>query len=158
MAASYRSGTLRSQYLAALAKVALAAPPAALGAVIHAVPYLLVRVAASVPANRSVRATVKVVGSFFLYAATYAAVGVLVGRTWGPIPGLLAAGAAPVCGYLALRLAERVHRIGGARQGVRLAREQPRLLEAVVADRAAVVGLARDLAGAAPPATPPPGP
>ena len=44
-----------------------------------------------------------------------------------------------MCGYLALRLAERIHRIGGARQGVRLARDHARLLEAVVADRAAVV-------------------
>ena len=135
----YRSGTLRSQYLAALAKVALAAPLAVVGAVIHVVPCQLVDVAASVPANRSVRATVKVLGSFFLYLATYAGLGLLVGHTRGPALGMLAAAAAPACGYLALRLAERIHRIGGARQGFRLARDHARLLDAVLADRAAVV-------------------
>jgi 1-acyl-sn-glycerol-3-phosphate acyltransferase len=80
VAASYRSGTLRSQYLVALAKVVTAAPVAAAGAAIHLVPYQLVKVAASVPANRSVAATVKLVGSFFCYLATYTALGILVGR------------------------------------------------------------------------------
>ncbi len=158
VAASYRSGTLRSQYLAALAKVALAAPLAVVGAVIHVVPCQLVDVAASVPANRSVRATVKVLGSFFLYLATYAGLGLLVGHTRGPALGMLAAAAAPACGYLALRLAERIHRIGGARQGFRLARDHARLLDAVLADRAAVVESARGLARPVPLATSPTGP
>jgi glycerol-3-phosphate O-acyltransferase/dihydroxyacetone phosphate acyltransferase len=145
VAASYRSGDLRAQYLRALAKVALAAPLAAVGAAVHLVPYELVKMGARIPANQSVRATVKLIGSFFLYLATYAGLGVLVSRALGPLPGLLAAVGAPACGYVTLRMAERVHRMGGARQGLRLARVERQLLDSVVAHRTSVVEAARSL-------------
>ena len=158
VAASYRSGNLRSEYLRALAKVVMAAPLAIVGALIHVVPYEVVKVAASVPANRSVRATVKLLGSFFLYVATYAVIGVLVGRARGPLLGLLAAAVAPGCGYLTLRMAERIHRMGGAHQGFRLARDQGRLLDSVLAHRDAVVEAAVALADPVSPVAAPSGP
>jgi 1-acyl-sn-glycerol-3-phosphate acyltransferase len=145
VAASYRSRTLRSQYVRALAKVVAAAPLAAVGAAVHVVPYQLVKIAASVPGNRSVAATVKLVGSFFCYLATYVALGVLVGRARGPLLGFLAAAAAPACGYVALRMAERIRRMGGAHQGWRLARDQSALLASVLDHRSAVVEAARAL-------------
>ncbi len=158
VAASYRSGTLRSDYLRALAKVGLAAPVALVGAVVHAVPYGVVSVAASVPANRSIRATVKLLGSFFLYLGTYTLLGVVVGRSRGPAAGMVAAAGAPACGYVAVRMAERIRRMGGARQGLRLARDRRALVDSLLAHRAAVLHEARALADPAPSVATPTGP
>jgi 1-acyl-sn-glycerol-3-phosphate acyltransferase len=156
VAAGYRSGSLRRQFLVAMGKVALVAPLAAVGALIHVVPYQLVKVAAGMQTNVSVRSTVKLIGSFFLYLATYVTLGVVVGRAAGALAGLLAAVAAPTCGYLTLRMTERLRRMGGARRGFRLSRDRQRAVGAMLADRNAVVEAARALVAAGPATGPTP--
>ena len=123
VAADYGSGRLRWDLARALARVVVALPFAMVGMAVHAVSYGVVRVAGSIPDNVGMRATVKVLGSFFLYAATYVGVGVAVGSVFGAGFGVAAGLAAPLCGYVAVRLVEQLHRIGGARAGYRLARQ-----------------------------------
>ena len=138
VAASYRSGRLRRQLVGALIKVVAAVPFAAVGVVIHVVPYVVVKRLSRVPDNEGMRATVKLLGCFFLFVAVYAVVGIAVGEALGPWFGLLAAAIAPACGYTTVRLAERVHRIGGAVEGYRRARRSP-VRTSVLEARAAVV-------------------
>jgi hypothetical protein len=99
---------------------------------------------------------VKLIGSFFLYLATYVTLGVVVGRAAGALAGLLAAVAAPTCGYLTLRMTERLRRMGGARRGFRLSRDRQRAVGAMLADRNAVVEAARALVAAGPATGPTP--
>jgi glycerol-3-phosphate O-acyltransferase/dihydroxyacetone phosphate acyltransferase len=147
VAASYRSGRLRWHLAWALAKVVGAAPFAAVGTVIHAVPYALVKRLARIPDNEGVRATVKLLGCFVSFSVVYTAFGVLVGEAYGAGLGLLAAAVAPACGYLTVRMTERIHRIGGALSGFRAVRHGGASIAAVLADRAAVVGAARAAMG-----------
>jgi len=134
--------------------VVLALPFAVVGLAVHAVPFGVVRVAGSLPDNVGMRATVKLLGSFFLYAATYAGVGVVVGSVFGAGFGVAAALAAPICGSVAVRLVERLHRIGGARSGYRLARHGGPMADLLRSRRAAVI----DAAGAVMDMSGPPGP
>ncbi len=99
VAADYGSGRLRWDLARATATVLVTLPFAVLGIAVHAVPYGVVKLAGRVPANEGMRATVKVLGSFFLYSLTYVAIGVAVGRVGGAGLGVLAAVAAPACGY-----------------------------------------------------------
>ncbi len=122
VAADYGSGRLRWKLARAVLAVIVALPLAVVGTLVHALPYGLVKAAGRVPSNVSVRATVKVVGSVFLYALTYAAIGVVVAREWGALWGVVAALAAPVCGYVTLRMVERLRRMGGAIAGYRALR------------------------------------
>jgi len=139
VAADYGSGRLRWSLARALVAVLVALPVALIGAVVHAVPYALVKVAGRVPSNVGVRATVKVLGSFFLYALTYAAVGAVVATAWGAGWGLVAAVAAPACGYVTLRTVERVRRMDGAITGYRAIRSGGPVSDLLRARRAAVV-------------------
>jgi 1-acyl-sn-glycerol-3-phosphate acyltransferase len=90
------------------------APIAAIGAAIHGVPYAIVKQIAKRPRNEGMKATVKVLGCFASFLVVYAILGVVVGRRRGATAGVAAAVAAPLSGYVALRFAERVGRIGGA--------------------------------------------
>ncbi len=148
VAANYRSGRLRWVLVWALAKVAMAAPFAAAGALVHALPYQVVKQLSRVPANQGMRATVKLLGCFFLFTATYVTIGVTIGEAFGSPLGLLAAAGAPACGYLTVRMTERVRRIGGALVGFRAARHRGPLLCSVLAQRAAVVAAAASALGA----------
>ena len=85
VAAAYRSGTLRWALAAAVAKVLIALPFAAVGAVVHLVPYQLVKYISRRPDNLGMRATVKLVGCFILFAMTYAALGTVVGLEFGAL-------------------------------------------------------------------------
>ena len=67
----------------------------------------------------------------------------LVGRAFGPWAGLAAAVAAPLCGYVAVRLLERVKRIGGVVEGYRMLRGRRAVVATALAHRAAVVRGAR---------------
>jgi glycerol-3-phosphate O-acyltransferase / dihydroxyacetone phosphate acyltransferase len=139
VAADYGSTRLRWKLVRSLVAVAVALPVAVVGAVVHAVPYGLVKLAGKVPRNIGVRATVKVLGSFFLYALTYAAVGVAVAGKWGADWGLVAALAAPMCGYVTLRMVERIHRMGGAIAGYRAVRAGGTVAELLRFQRASVI-------------------
>ena len=92
-----------------------------------------------------VKATVKLLGCFVLFAATYAVVGVLVGRAYGAWAGLGAALAAPLCGFLTVRLLERVRRFGGMVEGYRIIKAHRNILGSVLAHRATVVRDARSI-------------
>ncbi len=152
VAAEYGSGRLRWDLARALVKVAAALPFAAAGVVIHAVPYGLVDLAGRVPDNVGMRATIKLLGSFFVYTTLYLAIGVVVGSRFGAGWGLLAAAGAPTCGYLAVRVAERIRRVGGAVAGYRAVRAGGPHLSALRSQRVAVVEAGRAVvAGTAPP-------
>jgi 1-acyl-sn-glycerol-3-phosphate acyltransferase len=129
----------------AAAKVVVAVPFAVVGVLVHVVSFQVVKAAAKRPTNEGIRATVKLLGCFVLFAVTYTVVGVIVGRAFGPWAGLLAAAGAPICGLLAVRALGRVQRIGGFVEGLRVVRAQRDMLESVLAQRAAVVRDARVL-------------
>ncbi len=67
------------------------------------------------------RATVKLLGCLFSFTAVYVVLGVSIGEAFGAPFGALAAVGAPVCGYLAVRMTERLRRMGGAIEGFRWA-------------------------------------
>jgi hypothetical protein len=65
--------------------------------------------------------------------------GIVVGETWGPWAGGAAAAGAPGCGYAAVRLGERVKRMGGVMAGARVVRQRRAVLSTVLDHRTAVV-------------------
>ena len=141
------SGRLRWRSLGVLVGVIGTAPLAAVGAVVHVVPYQLVKRLSRLPANVGMRATVKLLGCFFAFVAAYAALGVIIGQSPGAPLGLLAAAGAPACGYVAVRMVERIRRMGGAAGGLRLARRRGPLRTSLLADRAVVVAAAGAVLG-----------
>jgi hypothetical protein len=139
VAASYRSGHLRIAFLWALPKVVGAAPFAAIGAVVHVIPYQLVKRAARRPDNEGMRSTVKLVDCFFTFFLLYVGLGIVVGDVVDGWAGMAAALFAPACGYTAVRMSERMKRIGGALEGFRMARDKGQILASVSANRVAVI-------------------
>jgi 1-acyl-sn-glycerol-3-phosphate acyltransferase len=142
VAASYGSGRLRWAFVGALGKVLGALPLAVVGMAVHLVPYQLVKVIGRFPANLGMRATVKLLGCFFSFTVVYVALGVSIGVAFGAPFGALAALGAPLCGYLAVRMIERLRRMGGAIEGFRWAAAKGPVVESVLRDRAAVVAAA----------------
>jgi glycerol-3-phosphate O-acyltransferase/dihydroxyacetone phosphate acyltransferase len=145
--AQVSDGDHRGRRRAALAwsatRVLAALPAAAVGWVVHVVPYLVMKKVGSLPANESIKATVKLLGCFVAFTAVYVALGIEIGTRFGPWAGLVAAAAAPVCGYASVRLVERVKRIGGVMAGARAVRQRRSVLDTVLAHRTAVVDAAR---------------
>jgi glycerol-3-phosphate O-acyltransferase/dihydroxyacetone phosphate acyltransferase len=149
VAAEYGSGRLRWDLLLALTKLLAALLPALAGVVIHAVPYVVVKRASRVPHNEGMRATVKLVGCIFLFTVVYVALGVIVGTSYGIVFGLVAGVGAPLCGCLAVGMAERFRRLVRAVAGYRSARGGGADMVFLRARRAAVVAAASRLIGAA---------
>jgi glycerol-3-phosphate O-acyltransferase/dihydroxyacetone phosphate acyltransferase len=158
LAAQYGAGRLRGDLLVALAKMVVALPPALVGAVIHAVPYQVVKRASRVPDNEGVRATVALVGCFFLFTTVYVVLGVVVGASYGFALGLAVALGAPVCGYVTVGTAERLRRVIRAVAGYRAARRGGADLGSLRARRAVVVDAASALIGTVAPGGPTPDP
>ena len=121
----------------------VALPFAAAGALVHLIPFQIMKQVGKRPVNEGIRATVKLLGCFVLFTLTYAVLGVLVGVAYGAWAGLAAALAAPWCGYVALRAGERVKRTGGVVEGWRMLRGQRSVVATALAHRAAVVAEAR---------------
>jgi 1-acyl-sn-glycerol-3-phosphate acyltransferase len=119
--------------------VLVALPFAALGALVHLVPFEIMKQVGKRPANEGIKATVKLLGCFVLFALTYVVVGVLVGRAFGAWAGLAAAVAASWCGYVAMQLGERVKRIGGVVEGYRMLKGRRSVVATALQHRAAVV-------------------
>ena len=138
LAAGYHR-RLRLSVAWSVGKVVIALPFALVGVVVHVVPFQIMKVLAKKPTNEGIKATVKLLGCFMLFALTYAVVGVIVGRAYGPWAGLAAAVAAPLCGYVAVRLLERLKRTGGLVEGYRTVKEHGDILDSVLAHRATVV-------------------
>jgi glycerol-3-phosphate O-acyltransferase/dihydroxyacetone phosphate acyltransferase len=144
VAARYPVGRLRGALMWSALKVVVALPMAAVGVIVHVVPYQIVKQLAKKPTNEGMKATVKLLGCFALFTIVYAVLGVFIGRAVGPWAGLGAAVAAPLCGYVTVRLAERVARIGGLVEGYRTVKGRRAVLDTVFAHRTSVV----DAAGA----------
>jgi glycerol-3-phosphate O-acyltransferase / dihydroxyacetone phosphate acyltransferase len=125
--------------------VLVALPFAAVGSLVHLVPFEIMKQVAKRPTNEGIKATVKLLGCFVLFALTYVVVGVLVGRAFGAWAGLAAAVAAPWCGYVAVRVAERVKRIGGVAEGYRMLKGRRSVVATALQHRGAVVAEARSL-------------
>ena len=143
LVARHRQRRLRLSIAGAALELILAVPVAIIGVAVHVVPFEIMKQAGKRPTNEGIKATVKLLGCLVLFAATYAVVGVAVGRALGPWAGLTAAVAAPLCGYVAVRLHERVKRIGGVVEGYRMIRGRRDVVGAVMARRAGVVRDAR---------------
>ena len=143
VATRYASGALRRSVLRSLIKVVVAVPFAVLGFVVHVLPFQIVKQLAARSSNEGIKATIKLLGCFVLFFVTYVLVGVLVGRSFGAWWGLAAALASPLCGYVSVRLFERVRRIDGLLEGFHTMRERGTVIESVLVDRQRVVDAAR---------------
>ena len=139
VAAGHRRMRVRAATLLSALEILLAVPVAVVGVLVHLIPFEIVKRAARRPVNEGIRSTVKVLGCFVLFALTYLVLGVLVGRAFGPWAGLAAAVVAPLCGYTAVRLIERLHRLGGVLEGSRALRDRRDALATAARHRAAVV-------------------
>lgn len=147
--ATYPRAKLRRTLAWSVLRVALALPFALVGAVVHVVPFQLMKQVARRPSNEGIKATVKLLGCFFLFTVVYVLIGVLVGRAFGAWWGALASLAAPACGYAAVRLGERVKRIGGLLEGYRIVSDRQGVMATVAAHRAEVVRTALAVLGTA---------
>jgi hypothetical protein len=125
--------------------VLVALPFAAVGALVHLIPFQIMKQVGKRPTNEGIKATVKLLGCFVLFALTYVLLGVLVGRALGAWAGVAAAVAAPWCGYVAVRFGERVKRIGGVVDGYRMLKGRRSVVATALQHRAAVVAEARSL-------------
>jgi hypothetical protein len=99
------------------------------------------------PTNEGIKATVKLLGCFVLFALTYVVVGVLVGRAFGVWAGLAAGVVAPLCGSVAVRLGERVKRIGGVAEGYRMLEARRSVVATALQHRGTLVAEAHSLLG-----------
>jgi hypothetical protein len=127
----------RATLLAAGAPVALA------GAAVHAIPYSVMKQVGRRPPNEGMRATVKLLGCFGLFTLTYTAVGIAVGRRRGALAGAAAFVAAPLSGYVTVRVAEEVARAGGVVRARAVLTGDRGTVSDLRAARAAVVTAAR---------------
>jgi glycerol-3-phosphate O-acyltransferase / dihydroxyacetone phosphate acyltransferase len=130
-----------------LVTVAVAVPPGVVGAMVHAVPYQVMKGVARLPRDESIKSTVKVVGCFFLFTLEYLVLAEVVRRRRGAWAAAGAFVAAPLSGYAALRVGERAEAVGGWMEGARAVRARRVVLPTVLAHRAYVVRRARDLHG-----------
>jgi hypothetical protein len=148
LTAEYPRRRLRLLLAWSVLKVLLAVPVASLGFVVHVIPFQLVKQLAKRPTNEGVKATVKLLGCFATFVLAYAALGYIIGTDFGAWPGLLVAVASPLSGYVAVRLNERVRRIGGVVEGYRTVKGRRAVLATVFAHRQDVVDAAGALVAA----------
>jgi glycerol-3-phosphate O-acyltransferase/dihydroxyacetone phosphate acyltransferase len=140
---SAHSGRVGLMVAWSMAKTAAALPVAAAGVLIHVVPYELIKVAATKPTNDSMRATVKLLGNFALFTIEYGVLAVVASRRYGVATGAGVFAGAPLCGYVTVRVAERVARTGGVVDGYRVVRGRRHLVATVLERRRALGAHAR---------------
>jgi 1-acyl-sn-glycerol-3-phosphate acyltransferase len=143
LALQYPRAGLRGALAWSALKILFAFPFAIIGVAIHVVPFEVVKWIAKTPSNESIKSTVKLLGCFASFIVVYAVVGFFVGRSAGAVAGLLVAIGAPLCGYVTVRLAERLQRIGGLLEAYRTLRQRQDHVGAVLAHRSAVLDAAR---------------
>jgi hypothetical protein len=127
---------------------ALTAPLAAIGAVIHFVPYQIMKQVGKRP-SEGMRATVKLLGCTALFTAVYSAIGIRAGRQRGLLAGLAGFLLGPLSGYVTVRWAERMDRLGGLAQARAVMAERGDLLGDLAARRADVVARTEAITGQA---------
>ena len=142
--ADYKRRIGRSVFTAALT-----APLAAIGAVIHLVPYQIMKQVGRRP-SEGMRATVKLLGCTALFTAVYSAIGIRAGRRRGLLAGLAGFLLGPLSGYVTVRWAERMDRLGGLAQARAVMAERGDLLGDLAARRADVVARTEAITGGAP--------
>jgi len=136
---------------------ALTAPLAAVGAVVHFVPYQLMKQVGKRP-SEGMRATVKLLGCTALFTAVYTWIGVRTGRRKGLLAGIAGFLLGPLSGYVTVRWAERMDQLGGLAQARAVMAERGDLLDDLEARRADVVRRAADLTARTPAVEPAPAP
>ena len=117
---------------------AVTAPLAAIGAVIHFVPYQIMKQVGKRP-SEGMRATVKLLGCTALFTAVYSAIGIRAGRRRGLLAGLAGFLIGPLSGYVTVRWSERMDRLGGLAQARAVMAERGDVLGDLAARRADVV-------------------
>jgi glycerol-3-phosphate O-acyltransferase/dihydroxyacetone phosphate acyltransferase len=143
--AKYAKNRLRRSLAWSVLKILLAVPFAAIGVVVHVIPFQIIKQLAKQPSNEGIKATVKLLGCTAAFVLVYAALGLAAGLNEGAWAGLLVAAAAPACGYVAVRLSERVKRIGGVVEGYRTVTARNAVIDTVIIRRKAVVDAARSV-------------
>jgi 1-acyl-sn-glycerol-3-phosphate acyltransferase len=139
----------RRTMLGAAAKAVVTAPVALACAVIHFVPYQVMKRVALLPHNEGIKSTVKLLGCTVLFLVEWIALAVLAAILWRPLAAAATLVACPLAGYVTVRFAEGVHDAGGLAHGWRTLRSHRAALDSVRADRAKVVDLATALVGPA---------
>ena len=129
----------------AVVKTVVTAPVALLGAVVHVVPYQIVKRVARLPANEGMKSTVKLLGCTALFVIEWIVLGVIAAIVSSPIAGLAVLVVCPLSGYVTVRFAEGVREAGGLAHGWHTLRSRRASLASVQAEREHVVALARSL-------------
>jgi len=127
---------------------AVTAPLAAIGAVIHFVPYQIMKQVGKRP-SEGMQATVKLLGCTALFTAVYSAIGVRAYRRRGLLAGLAGFLLGPLSGYVTVRWAERMDRLGGLAQARAVMADRGDLLGDLAARRADVVARTEAITGPA---------
>jgi 1-acyl-sn-glycerol-3-phosphate acyltransferase len=135
----------RRTMLWATTKAVVTAPVALAGAVVHAVPYQVMKRVAARPQNEGMKSTVKLLGCAVLFLVEWIVLAVVAGVLWGPVAALATLVGCPLAGYVTVRFAEGVHDAGGLAHGWHTLRSSGAALASVRADRAEVVDLASAL-------------
>lgn len=145
------AGSARAELVAstftALVVALFLAPPALVGALVHAPAYNLIGpLAARLSRGDSdVVATIKVLGAFVFFPLTWIALGTAAGLAWSLPLGLLVCLALPLCGYLALLLLERWDATVAALRALGLSLFRRRAFARLLAERAAIAAEIRSL-------------
>jgi 1-acyl-sn-glycerol-3-phosphate acyltransferase len=88
--------------------VVLFAPIALVGAIVHAIPYQIVKRVSRLPHNESIKSTVKLLGCAVLFFVEWVVLAVLAGLAWNPVAALAVLVGCPLSGYVTVWWAERV--------------------------------------------------
>jgi hypothetical protein len=83
LAAHDGGGRMRLLVGWSIAKIVAGAPFALVGAVVHAIPYQIVKRLAKIPSNEGMKATVKLLGCFGAFSVLYAGLGVATAELSG---------------------------------------------------------------------------
>jgi 1-acyl-sn-glycerol-3-phosphate acyltransferase len=139
------SGRVRRSLVWSALKLVVTAPIALVGAVIHVVPYQVMKRVGRLPRNESIRSTVKLLGCAVLFLVEWIVLAVLAGLAWGAPVALAVFVVCPLSGYVAVRFADHVRDAGGLARGWRALRTRDSAFDQLDADRAELVARARAL-------------
>jgi 1-acyl-sn-glycerol-3-phosphate acyltransferase len=128
-----------------IVKAMAAVPVAVVGTAVHLIPYEVIKRLARIPDNEGMRATVKLGGCMVSFSLVYTVIGWIVGSHFGIPAGVAAAVAGPLSGYVTVLFFERLRRIGGLLEVLRLAGGRRTTLTSLLASRQAVETAAAQL-------------
>ena len=125
----------------------MALPFAAIGAMVHVIPFQIMKQVGKRPTNEGIKATVKLLGCVVLFAADLWGSGAARGSRLRRVGRARRGACRTAVRLFTVRLLERVRRIGGVVEGYRIVKARRNILEPVLAHRAAVVRDARSILG-----------